>query len=224
MAKDGREDRRGETPFGEATFDEDTAGDDPFALFGRWYEEAGTAAGLEGGGAMAEAMALATVGADGRPSVRMVLLKSWDHSGFVFFTNYASRKAEDLDAHPDAALLFHWPSPHRQVRIEGPASKLPAPESDAYFATRPRGSQLSAHASDQSRPVADRATVAARFARVAEQYGSGSVPRPDGWGGYRLAPVAFEFWQGRPDRLHDRLAYRRPLPASRAWTRERLQP
>ncbi len=217
MVPGRREDRFDETPF-----DEDTAGDDPFALFGRWYGEA--VAGLVASGAMAEAMALATVGADGRPSLRMVLLKSWDRSGFVFFTNYASRKAEDLDVHAEAALLFHWPSPHRQVRVEGPVSKLPAAESDAYFATRPRGSQLGAHASDQSRAAADRAAIEARFARVAEQYGTGPVPRPDGWGGYRLAPAAFEFWQSRADRLHDRLAYRRSTPADLTWTRERLQP
>jgi pyridoxamine 5'-phosphate oxidase len=200
---------------------EESAGHDPFALFGAWFAAAGEVDDQP------EAMGLATVGADGRPSVRMVLLKGWDAEGFTFFTNYGSRKAGELDAHPAAALLFFWPALMREVRIEGHASRIGPAASDAYFATRPRGSQLGAHASAQSRPVASRAELERSVAEVEDRFAGRPVPRPEYWGGYRLVPDRFEFWQGRSDRLHDRLVFTRPPaggPGTAAWTRVRLQP
>jgi pyridoxamine 5'-phosphate oxidase len=168
-----------------------------------------------------EAMAVASADRDGRPSVRMVLMKGWDSSGVVFFTQYRSRKGEELDTNPRAALLFHWDELGRQVRIEGPIGRVSEAESDEYFATRPVGAQLSAHASHQSQPVADRDILDERVRRLRETYAGSHVPRPESWGGYRLIAEVFEFWQNRDDRLHDRLRYTRD---DTGWKMERLQP
>ena len=178
--------------------------DDPFALFDAWYREARTTEIND-----SNAMALATVSADGQPSVRMVLLKGHGSEGFTFYTNRESRKAGELDAAPRAALLFHWKSLRRQIRIEGPVSRVTDAESDAYFATRSRDSQLGAWASDQSRPLADRATFEARFAEMQARFAGGDVPRPPHWGGYRVAPERIEFWLDRAHRLHERRVFTR---------------
>ena len=178
--------------------------DDPFALFDRWYAEARDSEPND-----PNAMALATVDAAGQPSVRMVLLKGHGRDGFVFYTNREGRKAADLAAVPKAALLFHWKSLRRQIRIEGPVSLATDAESDAYFASRGRDSQLGAWASDQSRPLADRATFEARFAEVTERFAGGDVPRPPHWGGYRVTPRVIEFWQDRAHRLHERRVFTR---------------
>lgn len=173
--------------------------DDPFALFDTWYAEARTSEIND-----SNAMALATADAEGRPSVRMVLLKGHGPDGFVFYTNREGRKAGDLAANPHAALLFHWKSLRRQVRIEGAVSHASDAESDAYFASRSRDSQLGAWASDQSRPLPDRATFEARFEEVRARFDGGDVPRPPHWGGYRVTPSVIEFWQDRAHRLHER--------------------
>ena len=189
---------------------------DPLEQFRRWYAEA-----EEAGVKVPQAVALATATADGAPSVRMVLLKGADERGFVFFTGYVSRKAAELDANPRAALLFHWDALGRQVRIEGRVARVAGQESDAYFATRPRGAQLAAAASQQSSVLRDRAEIDNRVAELAREHEGSSVRRPDHWGGYRLVPETYEFWQHRDDRLHDRLRYRR---ANGAWVVERLSP
>jgi pyridoxamine 5'-phosphate oxidase len=189
---------------------------DPLEQFRRWYTEAG-----EAGVKAPQAMALATATADGAPSVRMVLLKGADERGFVFFTGYVSRKAAELAANPPAALLFHWGALGRQVRIEGRVARVAGQESDAYFATRPRGAQLAAAASQQSSVLRDRAEIDDRVAELAREPEGSNVRRPDHWGGYRLVPDTYEFWQHRDDRLHDRLRYRR---ANGAWVVERLSP
>jgi pyridoxamine 5'-phosphate oxidase len=189
---------------------------DPIAQFARWYDEA-----REIERPLPHAVALATAGANGRPAVRMVLLKDFDARGFVFFTNYASRKGRELASNPHASLLFYWGGLERQVRVEGRIRKVSRRESDEYFRTRPRGSQLSAWASPQSEKLADRAELDGRFNAAAERYPD-DVPRPPHWGGYRLAPESIEFWQGREDRLHDRLLYRRGR--SGQWRIERLAP
>jgi len=189
---------------------------DPLEQFRRWYAEA------DGAGIKApQAMALATAAADGAPSVRMVLLKGADEHGFVFFTGYVSRKAAELDANPRAALLFHWDALGRQVRIEGSVERVPGQESDAYFATRPRGAQLAAAASQQSSVLRDRAEIDDRVAELAREHEGSDVRRPDHWGGYRLVPETYEFWQHRDDRMHDRLRYRR---SNGDWILERLSP
>ncbi|MGZ4202898.1 MAG: pyridoxamine 5'-phosphate oxidase [Thermoleophilaceae bacterium] len=187
---------------------------DPLTQFAAWFAEAG-----EAGIRMPEAVALATATPDGAPSARMVLMKGFDERGFVFFTNYESRKGAELAANPRAALLFHWDALGRQVRIEGPVERTSREESGDYMRSRPPGSQLSALASPQSRPVESREWLEAR---VAELAGAGEQPLPEHWGGYRLRPESYEFWQHRDDRLHDRIAYR-PAPGG-AWTRERLGP
>ena len=166
------------------------------------------------------AMALATTTRDGRPSVRMVLLKEIDATGFVFYTNYRSRKAQEIEACGRVSLLFFWRSVERQVRIEGAVERVGAAAADAYFATRPLESRWSVHASDQSAPVESRAALEARFDAARQTYGE-QVPRPDWWGGYRVIPDAMEFWQGRENRLHDRLLYVRQ---GSAWDRSRLAP
>lgn len=178
--------------------------DDPFALFDRWYAEAHDSEPND-----PNAMALATVDAAGQPSVRMVLLKGHGPDGFVFYTNREGRKAADLAAVPKAALLFHWKSLRRQIRIEGLVALATDAESDAYFASRGRDSQLGAWASDQSRPLADRATFEARFADMTERFAGGDVPRPPHWGGYRVTPQVIEFWQDRAHRLHERRVFTR---------------
>jgi len=191
---------------------------DPMVLFHDWLDCAAAAALAE-----VNAMVLGTVGADGRPSSRMVLCKVADAEGFVFFTNYGSRKAAELAAHAAVSLLFPWHPLGRQVRIEGGAGVVDAQTSDAYFAGRPRGAQLSAWASAQSAPVADRAELERRVAELEREYDGRDVPRPPHWGGIRVVPEVIEFWQGRRDRLHDRLVYRRDDAAS-PWSVVRLSP
>jgi len=190
---------------------------DPIALVRRWLAEA-QAAGVE----QHDAMTLATATSDGRPSARAVLLKGIDARGFVFYTNYESRKAGELDANPHAALALLWIPLQRQVRVTGAVARVDPEESDAYFASRPRGSQLGAWASAQSRPLADREELERRWDALDERYGGGAVPRPPHWGGYRVEPDEIEVWQGRANRLHDRFAYTR-APGG-GWARERLQP
>jgi len=189
---------------------------DPVAQFGKWLDEAITTEVPE-----PTAMSLATVNTDGRPSSRIVLLKQYDGSGFVWYTNYASRKGHDLHGNAHAALLFHWVELERQVRIEGKVVPISAAESDAYFNSRPLGSRLGAITSAQSEPIADRATLERRFAAAETEEGLQPV-RPAHWGGYRLEPNYLEFWQGRRSRLHDRIAYH--LQTQSGWMRERLQP
>lgn len=189
---------------------------EPLALFQRWYDDA-VVAGL----ALPNAMALATVGADGRPAARVVLLKGIEDGGFVFYTNYDSRKGREIAAHAHAALVFHWAPLERQVRVEGRVERVSAAASDAYFGTRPLGSRHSAIASPQSTVVPDRAWLEAESRAVAQCHPD-APPRPAHWGGYRLSPDTIEFWQGRSDRLHDRLAYRRQ--GGNAWLIERLAP
>jgi pyridoxamine 5'-phosphate oxidase len=190
---------------------------DPFTQFHTWFGQA-VAAGLP----QPNAMTLATTSAGGRPAARMVLLKGLDAQGFVFYTNYESRKATDLAANPWAALVFFWVELHRQVRIEGSVSRVTADESDAYFASRPVGSQIGAAASPQSQVIAGRAPLEARVSELEAAYAGQAVPRPAHWGGYRVVPTALEFWQGRTNRLHDRLRYRRD--AAGGWLIERLAP
>ena len=189
---------------------------DPIAQFRTWFQVA-HAAGLP----KVNAMTLATVDAAGRPTARIVLMKGVDARGVVFHTNYDSRKGRDLAANPRAALLFFWVGLERQVRIDGAAERVSAEDSDAYFAARPRGSQISAWASPQSARVADRAWLEARVAEFEARFASGAVPRPPNWGGMRVVPDRFEFWQGRTSRLHDRLVWSRQ---GDRWTIERLAP
>jgi pyridoxamine 5'-phosphate oxidase len=189
---------------------------DPLAQFGRWYDEANAVSGLD-----ADAVAVATATPDGRPSARMVLLKGFDATGLVFFSNYGSRKGTELEANPRAALLFHWPELGRQVRVEGPVERLPREQSMAYARSRPRQSQLSALASPQSRPVPSREWLEQRVEELDAQHRDQQLPVRDEWGGYRVAPEAWEFWQHRDNRLHDRFRY---LPAEPGWRIERLGP
>jgi len=175
---------------------------DPFALFASWMAEAEASEIND-----PNAMTLATVGPTGAPSARIVLLKGWDAAGFVFYTNTQSRKGDELAANTAAALLFHWKSLRRQIRIEGAASPVSAAEADAYYATRPRVSRLGAWASDQSRPLSDRAVLQTRVADMEARYPGEDIPRPPHWSGYRVVPAFFEFWQDMPYRLHDRTVF-----------------
>lgn len=190
---------------------------DPVEQFGRWFEEAISSGIIE-----PNAMTLATADREGRPSARMVLLKSFDRHGFVFYTNYESRKGRQLAENSIAALVFFWANLHRQVRIEGQVRKMSADESDRYFASRALRSRLSACASPQSEIIPDRDVLEQRVHELAEQYAGREVPRPTYWGGYRLEPDTVEFWQGREDRLHDRLRYTRE--SDDRWSIERLAP
>ena len=205
------------TEYMRETLDESEVAPDPYRQFEHWLAEAVTAQLYE-----PNAMTLATVDSAGRPAARIVLLKMFDSRGFVFFTNYQSRKGRELAANPGAALLFFWPELERQVRIEGKATPIDSAESADYFASRPRSSQVGAWASPQSEPIAGRAVLEAHYAAIAACYRDDSaVPCPPHWGGYRLDPRAIEFWQGRPDRMHDRLRYAR---RGARWTRVRLAP
>src|SRR5437763_13403900 len=188
---------------------------DPLRQFRRWFGEVGEAV------RMPEAATVATATRDGSPSARVVLVKRCDERGFVFHTNYGSRKSDELEANPRAALLYYWDPLGRQVRIEGPVERIARAETAEYFRTRPRGAQIGAHASRQSRPIGSREELEAREAEVARVFADGEVPVPESWGGYRLVPETYEFWQHRDDRLHDRLRYRRDAGG---WTIERLQP
>lgn len=195
--------------------DERTVEVDPITQFTRWYDTA-----IEATGGRAAAMTVATVAADGRPSARVVLLRGFDERGFVFFTNYQSRKGVELADDALAAALFYWPQLDAQVRIEGPAARIGAEESDAYFSHRPRGHQIGAWASHQSEVVADRATLEAQVDEVEARFPD-VVPRPPHWGGYRVDPDRMEFWRNRDDRVHDRVAYVRTPDG---WTIQRLSP
>ena len=193
-----------------------SAAADPFEQFRVWLDDALRLEGI----VEPNAMSVATVGTGGRPSARIVLLRQWDSRGFVFFTNYESRKGGELIVHPYAAVLFWWGALERQIRIEGTVERILEVESDAYFATRPRGHRLSAWASQQSAPVASREDLQRAMAEAEERF-PGDVPRPPFWGGYRVIPDRFEFWQGRPNRVHDRVVYER---SAGGWELARLAP
>jgi pyridoxamine 5'-phosphate oxidase len=199
------------------TLDEKTVDPDPFKLFRRWFDEA-----IASGSRLPEAMNLATATKDGKPSARVVLLKEVDEQGFVFYTNYNSRKARELDANPYASLVSYWVQLDRQVRVEGSVERVSAAESEAYFHTRPRESQIGAITSPQSEMIESRRVLEQRFRDFEKMYRDRAVPRPAHWGGYRLKPEAIEFWQNREGRLHDRILYERQTDGS--WTIKRLAP
>lgn len=202
--------------YNNGTLEEATAAADPIVQFEAWMKKA-----LESDLHEPHGMIVSTVGPDGRPSSRAVLLRDFDQRGFTFFTNYTSRKGREIEHNPFACINFWWPTLERQVRIEGRVSKVEPEVSDAYFASRPRGSQIGSSASPQSRPIAGREVLEARIAELEARYPE-AVPRPEHWGGYRLSPDYLEFWQGRPSRLHDRLVYR--LQPDGSWKIERLAP
>ncbi|HVK12119.1 MAG TPA: pyridoxamine 5'-phosphate oxidase [Gemmataceae bacterium] len=192
------------------------AGDDPFRLFDRWFADA-----LAAGVPEPNAMTLATCTPEGVPSARVVLLKIADDRGFAFFTNYDSRKGAELANNPRAALVFLWPALERQVRVEGRVERTTEAESDEYFVSRPLNSRLGAWASAQSSIIPDRAALERQHEELVARYPDGNIPRPPHWGGYRVVPSVFEFWQGRPSRLHDRIRFRK---ADAGWSRDRLSP
>ena len=209
--------REARISYEKGALDETSVAADPLVQFERWLEEALATDGV----GEPNAVTVASVGEGGRPSLRVVLLRGYDERGFVFFTNYESRKGRELDAHPLAALLFYWGSLERQVRIEGAVTRLAASESDDYFMKRPRGHRLSAWASKQSSVVPDRAFLEAQMAAEDERFKDLEVERPPYWGGYRVRPDSYEFWQGRRNRVHDRIAYAR---AGATWSISRLAP
>jgi pyridoxamine 5'-phosphate oxidase len=202
----------------ELTFSDFPDAAEPFGPFEAWMTEAKTSEPRD-----PDAIALATVDAVGMPNVRMVLLKGWGPEGFVFYTNRESAKGRELEGQGKAALVIYWKSLSRQVRVRGPVSPATAAESDTYFSTRPRGARVGAWASQQSRPLKDRAELQAAVARIEEQYGNKDVPRPPHWIGYRIAPLYVEFWQEQPFRLHDRVVFSRTA-LDQSWTRSRLYP
>lgn len=195
-----------------------TAADEPFQLFAAWLEEASATEPRD-----PTAMTLATVDADGMPNARMVLLKGADERGFVFYTNLRSQKGQELDAQPKAALVFHWKSVNKQVRVRGPVERVSEEEADAYFATRPKQAQIGAWASNQSAPLESRLAFEKAIALAAAKYGLGEVPRPPFWSGFRIVPLSIEFWQDRPFRLHDRIVFKRDT-IGMPWTKTRLYP
>jgi pyridoxamine 5'-phosphate oxidase len=193
--------------------------DDPFTQLNTWYEQAASA-----GVAEPNAMSVATIAADGIPDARIVLARKVDANGLVFYTNYSSDKSAQLEAHPVASAVFSWLDLHRQVRVRGSVRRVSDAQSDEYFASRPRESQLGAWASPQSQVINDRSVLAERLEQYRKQFEGVDVPRPPMWGGWVIEPIAFEFWQGRPSRLHDRFRYSRSTIASTAWTIDRLAP
>jgi pyridoxamine 5'-phosphate oxidase len=203
--------------YGARTLRRRDLADDPVEQFARWFAKAVEAELPE-----PSAMTLATAAPDGQPSARMILLKGFDEHGFTFFTNYASPKARELDANPHAAMVFWWDRLERQVRVAGGVERVSHEESEAYHRTRPRLSQIGAFASSQSQVIPNREALEERFAQVQDDYAGRDVPLPANWGGYRLVPIRYEFWQGRPNRLHDRFRYTRE--ADGTWTIARLSP
>jgi pyridoxamine 5'-phosphate oxidase len=195
---------------------------DPIVEFRRWFDQAIAARASDAARTDVNAVTLATVDAEGRPSGRIVLLKGVDERGFVFFTNYDSRKGREITANPNVALVFYWPDQERQVTIAGAASKVPRAESEAYFKSRPRGSRLAACASNQSEVIADREVLESRWREIEAKHPGEDVPMPPNWGGFVIAPVRIEFWQGRPSRLHDRFRYAKQGDGK--WKIERLAP
>jgi pyridoxamine 5'-phosphate oxidase len=195
-----------------------TQADEPFRLFAAWFDDA-----VKNEPSDPTAMALATIGEDGAPNVRMVLMKGVDHGGFVFYTNFNSQKGRELLARPVAALSFHWKSLRRQVRVRGAVERVTEAEADAYFATRPRGAQIGAWASKQSAPLESRLAFEKAVAVETARHGLGAVPRPPHWSGFRIVPTVIEFWHDRPFRLHDRVEFRRPAPGE-PWVKTRLYP
>ncbi len=202
--------------FAKQTLDESDVNANPVLQFKKWFKEAVDAKINE-----PNAMTVSTATIDGKPSARILLLRNFNENGFVFYTNYNSRKGSDIEANPHCALLFFWPELERQVRIEGILQKQTAQESDLYFNTRPRGSKLGAWTSEQSKVIASRKVLDNKYKKLSEKYPNKNIPRPPYWGGYLLKPVSIEFWQGRPNRLHDRILY---TMENKIWIIERLAP